>query len=134
MMDRERINALGDELYDALRSGQAVSPLTDREGDIQIEDAYHISLRVLDRRVEGDGETIVGKKIGVISKPVQEMLGVFQPDFGFLMDTMEYPNGSDIPEWEIMNPNKDCWYELGEDMGTKVVNRLHIYSLINEMD
>ncbi len=97
MMDRERINALGDELYNALRSGQAVSPLTDREGDIQIEDAYHISLRVLDRRVEGDGETIVGKKIGVTSKPVQEMLGVFQPDFGFLMDTMEYPNGSDIP-------------------------------------
>jgi carboxylesterase type B len=44
------------------------------------------------------------------------------------------PNGSDIPEWEIMNPNKDCWYELGEDMGTKAVNRLHIYSLINEMD
>jgi para-nitrobenzyl esterase len=44
------------------------------------------------------------------------------------------PNGLDIPEWEIMNPSKDCWYELGEDMGTKAVNRLHIYSLINEMD
>jgi hypothetical protein len=33
-----------------------------------------------------------------------------------------------------MNPSKDCWYELGEDMGTKAVNKLHIYSLINEMD
>ena len=44
------------------------------------------------------------------------------------------PNGSDIPEWEIMNPHEDCWYELGEDIGTKEVNRLHIYSLINEMD
>ena len=62
MMDRERINALGDELYDALRSGRALAPLTDREGDIQVEDAYHISLRVLDRRVKDDGETIVGKK------------------------------------------------------------------------
>ena len=97
MMDREKINALGDELYDALRSGLALSPLTDREPDIQIDDAYHISLRVLDRRVDEDGEKIVGKKIGVTSKPVQEMLGVFQPDFGFLMDTMEYRNGSEIP-------------------------------------
>lgn len=33
-----------------------------------------------------------------------------------------------------MNPHEDCWYELGEDIGTKEVNRLHIYSLINEMD
>lgn len=97
MMDQEKIDQLGDELYAALRGGHTVVPLTDRENDIQIEDAYHISLRMLNRRVENDGETIVGKKIGVTSKPVQEMLGVFQPDFGFLTDTMEYPDGADIP-------------------------------------
>jgi 2-oxopent-4-enoate/cis-2-oxohex-4-enoate hydratase len=97
MMDQEKIDQLGDELYAALRGGHTVVPLTDRESDIQIEDAYHISLRMLNRRVENDGETIVGKKIGVTSKPVQEMLGVFQPDFGFLTDTMEYPDGADIP-------------------------------------
>jgi len=39
----------------------------------------------------------VGKKIGVTSKPVQDMLGVFQPDFGFLTDTMEFPDGAEIP-------------------------------------
>ena len=97
MMDQEKIDQLGDELYAALRGGHTVVPLTDRESDIQIEDAYHISLRMLNRRVENDGETIIGKKIGVTSKPVQEMLGVFQPDFGFLTDTMEYPDGADIP-------------------------------------
>ena len=96
MMDREKIDALGDELYEALRGGLALTPLTDREPDIQIDDAYQISLRVLDRRVEDDGEKIVGKKIGVTSKPVQEMLGVFQPDFGFLTDAMAYANGADI--------------------------------------
>ena len=44
------------------------------------------------------------------------------------------PNASDVPKWEIMNPAEDCWYELGEDMGKKEVNRKHIYSLIKEMD
>ena len=44
------------------------------------------------------------------------------------------PNGSDIPNWELMNASEDCWYELGENIGKKEVNRLHIYSLINEMD
>jgi 2-oxopent-4-enoate/cis-2-oxohex-4-enoate hydratase len=40
---------------------------------------------------------VVGKKIGVTSKPVQDMLGVFQPDFGFLTDGMECPEGAEIP-------------------------------------
>ena len=73
-MDQEKINALGDELYEALCGAYAVLPLTDREPDIQIEDAYQISLRLLQRRMEDRGETIVGKKIGVTSQPVQEML------------------------------------------------------------
>lgn len=96
-MDKDQIDALGDELYDALRSRVSVTPLTDRVEDITIEDAYHISLRMLSRRVEADGEAVVGKKIGVTSAPVQEMLGVFQPDFGFLTDAMHYADGADIP-------------------------------------
>jgi 2-oxopent-4-enoate/cis-2-oxohex-4-enoate hydratase len=97
MMEQKRIQALGDELYKALRSFSTVAPLTERDGDITIEDAYHISQRMVDRRVRLDGERIVGKKIGVTSKPVQEMLGVFQPDFGFLTDAMEYPDAAEIP-------------------------------------
>lgn len=96
-MDTSRINELGDELYHALRQQTTLRPLTERESDITIEDAYHISLRMVNRRVDNDGERIVGKKIGVTSKPVQEMLGVFQPDFGFLTDAMEYPQGAAIP-------------------------------------
>jgi len=97
MMEQERIQALGDELYQALRTCQTVAPFTDRVPDITIEDAYHISLRMVDRRVVLDGEQIIGKKIGVTSKPVQEMLNVFQPDFGFLTDAMEFPDAAEIP-------------------------------------
>ena len=96
-MDKEHINALGDELYRALRSQSTLAPLTERESDITIEDAYHISLRMVSQRVELDGETIVGKKIGVTSAPVQEMLGVYQPDFGFLTDAMHHDDGAEIP-------------------------------------
>ena len=97
MMDEAKINALGDELYQALRTGSTLAPLTEREEGISIEDAYHISLRMVNQRVDLDGEKIIGKKIGVTSKPVQEMLGVFQPDFGFLTDAMVCEDGADIP-------------------------------------
>ncbi|MFK8019606.1 MAG: fumarylacetoacetate hydrolase family protein [Pseudomonadales bacterium] len=96
-METSLINQLGDELYAALRAQSTLAPFTERYSEITVEDAYHISLRMVSRRVSDDGERIVGKKIGVTSKPVQDMLGVFQPDFGFLTNSMEYANGSEIP-------------------------------------
>ncbi|MEM9257415.1 MAG: fumarylacetoacetate hydrolase family protein [Pseudomonadota bacterium] len=95
-MRQEHIQQLGDELYAALRAQSTLAPLTERVPDITIEDAYHISQRMVQRRLRDDGETIVGKKIGVTSAPVQEMLGVFQPDFGFLTNAMEYPDRAEI--------------------------------------
>lgn len=81
------------ELYQALQQGNTLPPLSERWPEISIEDAYHISHQVVERRVAA-GQPIVGKKIGVTSRAVQEMLGVHQPDFGFLTDRMHVANGS----------------------------------------
>lgn len=89
------VRALGDELYTALRQQVMIPPLSARFSSLTIEDAYHISLRFLERR-KADGEQVIGKKIGVSSKPVQEMLDVHQPDFGFLTDAMQYADGATI--------------------------------------
>jgi 2-oxopent-4-enoate/cis-2-oxohex-4-enoate hydratase len=75
------------ELYEALRACSTVAPLSSRDPTLTIDDAYAISLLTLKMR-EGDGERVVGKKIGVTSRAVQDMLGVHQPDFGFLTDRM----------------------------------------------
>jgi len=81
----------GRELYEALRSRRTVAPLIVRDPALTIDDAYAISLDFLSRRLE-DGERVVGKKIGVTSKAVQDMLGVHQPDFGFLLkDSLNGP-------------------------------------------
>jgi len=79
---------LGQELFASLRSGEPIAPLLERHPSMTIDDAYHISLAFLDARLKANKETVVGKKIGVTSPAVQNMLGVFQPDFGFLTDAM----------------------------------------------
>lgn len=94
-MNQELINQLGDELYQALLSRETVSPLTSRF-DLSIEDAYGISLRMLEYRLAA-GERIVGKKIGLTSKAVQSMFGVNQPDFGYLTDSMVFNSGEEMP-------------------------------------
>ena len=94
-MNIEKINHYGHELYTALTEAATVPPLTEREDDISIADAYAISTCILEQRLAA-GEKIIGKKIGVTSKPVQDMLGVHQPDFGYLTDTMHIENGSSV--------------------------------------
>ena len=94
-MNENKIRSYGDTLYDCLRNRTTIDPITDQEADMTIEDAYHISLHLLQRRLH-DGEKIIGKKIGVTSKAVQNMLNVHQPDFGFLTDQMVCENGGEI--------------------------------------
>lgn len=95
-LSTEQRNALGKELFEALRDCKTLTPLTERIPQIEIEDAYHISRAMLECRLAHTGENVVGKKIGVTSKAVQDMLGVFQPDFGFLTTNMDVPNDSDV--------------------------------------
>ena len=94
-MDIRLIESLGGELFAALRGRSMLEPLTTRHQDITIDDAYRISLHILRLR-EAEGEQLIGKKIGVTSKPVQDMLDVHQPDFGFLTDAMQFEDGARI--------------------------------------
>jgi 2-oxopent-4-enoate/cis-2-oxohex-4-enoate hydratase len=97
----------GNILYQALRDRQTVTPLMAREPSLTIADAYAISLHALSRR-RADGEHIVGKKIGVTSKAVQDMLGVFQPDFGFLTDRMWIKGDIDIEACGLIQPRAEA--------------------------
>ena len=97
---------LGDELFDALQARRTVPPLTSRHPEITIDDAYAIQQRMLARRLAA-GERVVGKKIGVTSAAVMNMLGVFQPDFGWLTDGMVYNEGEAIPASTLIQPKAE---------------------------
>lgn len=104
-MNQESIKNCGNELYEAMINRSTVAPLTERFPDITIEDAYYISLQMLNRRLEA-GEKVIGKKIGVTSKAVQNMLNVHQPDFGFLTDKMVFSDEMPISE-KLIQPKAE---------------------------
>ena len=106
-MDKIKIQQYGDELYQALLDRKAVEPLTDREPSITIEDAYQIQLRMIQRRIDA-GETIVGKKIGVTSKIVMQMLKVDQPDFGQMTSGMVFSEGEAIRTDSMIAPKAEA--------------------------
>ncbi|MGA1933540.1 fumarylacetoacetate hydrolase family protein [Arcobacter sp. YIC-464] len=95
-MTQEKIEKYGKELYEALKGNYSIEPISNREPDSTIEDAYAIQHHFLKLRMENDGSKIIGKKIGVTSKVVMDMLGVHQPDFGYLLSDMIYSDGDVI--------------------------------------
>ncbi|MEZ5534873.1 MAG: 2-oxopent-4-enoate hydratase [Thiolinea sp.] len=116
-MTPEQIKQYGDELYEAWLERRTVAPLLERSPEITLEDAYQVQLQYIKRRVDA-GETIVGKKIGVTSKPVQDFLGVFQPDFGQLTSGMVYEEGDVIDLGQLIQPKAEAElaFVLKEDL------------------
>ena len=100
------LQQLGDELYHALLHRQVVEPLSTRYPAISIDDAYAIQQHLLARRLAA-GERVIGKKIGVTSQAVMDMLGVFQPDFGWLTDDMAYNEGEPVPANRLIQPKAE---------------------------
>jgi len=105
-MQRKTLDALGDALFDALASGTTLAPLTSRHPGMTVADAYAVQQRLMARRLAA-GERVIGKKIGVTSQAVMDMLGVFQPDFGWLTDAMVYNEGESIPMSRLIQPKAE---------------------------
>lgn len=104
-MNEELIRQLGDTLFSCLNERTTIAPLTETHPEITIEDAYAISLRLLENRL-ATGEKVIGKKIGATSKTVQNMLGVGQPDFGFMTDAMRYDGEMPISQ-KLIQPKAE---------------------------
>jgi 2-oxopent-4-enoate/cis-2-oxohex-4-enoate hydratase len=107
----------GAELFEALREGSTVAPLIERDASLTIDDSYAISLDFLARR-RAEGERVVGKKIGVTSKAVQDRLGVHQPDFGFLTDWMHVEGDINVADKKLIQPRAEAViaFFLGEGL------------------
>lgn len=103
---QELIERFGDELHEALLACRTVPNLRDRIEGMTIEDAYRIQGHMIGRRVAA-GSSIVGKKIGVTSKAVQNMLGVFEPDFGILLSDMVLPDGAEVASGKLIQPKAE---------------------------
>lgn len=106
-MTDPRYGQYGAMLFSALRERRTVPPLIEQDPSLTLDDAYAISLDFLARRQAG-GETVVGKKIGVTSKAVQDMLGVHQPDFGFLTDWMFVEGNIDVTGKAMIAPRAEA--------------------------
>ncbi|MDQ0257112.1 2-keto-4-pentenoate hydratase [Evansella vedderi] len=89
------IQKAANALLKAEITKQPIEPFTSSAEEISADDAYLIQLEQIRQKVE-KGAVIVGKKIGLTSKVMQEMFNVNEPDYGHILDNMVYKNGETV--------------------------------------
>ena len=97
------IQKLADALYDAEQSRVPIEPLTDNHPDLTVEDAYRIQRTNAERRI-GLGQRLVGHKIGLTAKAMQEQFNVNEPDYGHLLGPMIHDAGVPLDLSELIDP------------------------------
>jgi 2-oxo-hept-3-ene-1,7-dioate hydratase len=96
MLSPEQIATIADELAEADRTHGVIPRITARYPDATIEDSYAIQRVWRDKNVAA-GRRLVGRKIGLTSKAMQDATGITEPDYGVMFDDTVYRSGAEIP-------------------------------------
>jgi 2-keto-4-pentenoate hydratase len=114
-----RVEAAANALRIARANRQPIAPVSVTFGIAGLDASYAVA----EHNTRADlaaGRRIVGFKVGLTSKAVQQQLGVDQPDFGVLLDDMEYLNAQDVPMARLMQPKVEAEvaFVVGRDLVT----------------
>ncbi|WP_300587364.1 2-oxo-hept-4-ene-1,7-dioate hydratase [Marivita sp.] len=107
MLSVEAIQNAASDLLEAEASGQQIGLLSLRHPEMVLDDAYAIQSELIARKLE-QGHRIIGWKIGLTSKVMQEALGIETPDSGVLFDDMMYSSGATIPAGHFIQPRVEA--------------------------
>jgi 2-keto-4-pentenoate hydratase len=106
-MDRAAHRELGALLYRAERERRPVPPLTDERPAMTAADAYAVQQVTVGLRRDA-GERVHGYKVGLTSKPMQQQLGVDQPDYGPILSGMLLRDAAAVPVAELIQPRVEA--------------------------
>ena len=108
---------IADDLAEAEQQAAAIDPPVTAYPDLDVTDAYEIQLINIRKRLDA-GATVAGHKVGLASEAMQKMMGVDEPDYGHLLDVMQYHENTPIDATKFCYPRVEVevGFILGEDL------------------
>ena len=103
MVTKTNVSQIVDLLNEAETTGVSIAPITEQVNALTINDAYAAQLERIEQKVK-ENDVITGKKIGLTSIAMQQLLGVDQPDYGHLLKSMEVKNGEEVSLNSLFQP------------------------------
>lgn len=115
------VQKLGEDIYNAEKERTPIESFTDQYSGLTEKEAYGVQLAYVDNRLKG-GAKIVGKKIGLTSKAMQEMLDVDKPDYGHIFDDMVYDSKISSEEFIWPRVEFEIGFKLKKDIDRKGIS------------
>jgi len=116
-ISEEVVEGIAKRLLEAEDKRVPIDAVTAKYPGITINDAYRIQLKLIEKR-KRRGEVVIGKKIGLTSKAMQQVAGINEPDYGHLTDRMVVLEGLPIRISELIQPmvEAEIAFVLKEDL------------------
>jgi 2-keto-4-pentenoate hydratase len=105
-VDADLVDKAAATLLSAYDNRIPLAPLTAAYPGLSADDAYGIQLAQV-ASWTGAGRVVKGHKVGLTSAAMQRQLGVDQPDFGHLLDTMFLPEGVTADSGRFLQPKAE---------------------------
>lgn len=102
-MTHEEIAAAAEALYEAEAGNRQIPLLTGRHPGMTLEDAYAVQAALVARK-KAAGRKVIGWKIGLTSRAMQQALDITTPDSGILFDDMLFADGATVPVGRFIQP------------------------------
>ena len=115
MLDSTQRTTAAEVLWAAERDLAPAAPLTETFPGIDVVDAYEIQLINIRRKLAA-GARVRGHKVGLSSPVMQQMMGVDEPDYGHLLDSMVLGEDAPIPAGRYCYPRIEV--EIGYVLGS----------------
>ncbi|MEQ8802602.1 MAG: 2-oxo-hepta-3-ene-1,7-dioic acid hydratase, partial [Haliea sp.] len=101
--DQQQVQAAAADLYRAEISRAQITPLTQAYPGMDLDDAYAIQSAWVQRKI-AKGDPVIGYKIGLTSRAMQRAMNIDTPDFGILLQSMQFSNRCRIVHADFTDP------------------------------
>lgn len=104
-----------DALHQADRTRTVIPQPSRTWPEMTLEDSYAVQRAWVDRRL-AEGARVIGRKIGLTSRAMQQASKMTEPDYGIMLDDALFRDGARIPAGRFIKPRLEV--ELAFVMGT----------------
>jgi 2-keto-4-pentenoate hydratase len=115
--DTDRTRQAAERILRAYSTLTPCAPLRDLLGETDVAAAYAVQDHNT-RQWLSEGRRLVGRKIGLTAKSVQQQLGVDEPDYGMLFADMAAADGEEIVTASLLQPRVEgeVAFRIGRDL------------------
>lgn len=106
-MTPQEIEDAADQLLEAETSRRQCGLLSLRHPGMTLDDAYAVQAALIARKRRA-GASVIGWKIGLTSRAMQQALNITTPDSGVLLDDMLFADGAQIPPGRFIQPRVEA--------------------------